>query len=194
MAFSKGKRIEDETSRRIIDLAVGIGCREGEGALTVTRLCRELSCDRRVIYNRFRDIDEINMLVARRCNEELIKKAAAAVKEDASYCDNLLARIITAFTCVYERNSYFQYYTACYEVSEDGVQNGFLQDLECVIEEGKVLGEVNAAADSRRAAESLWLIMTSAGKMLALNSSLKYQDALDTVKFGVLAVLEYIKA
>ena len=43
MAFSKGKRIEDETSKRIIDLAVNIGCREGADALTVTRLCRELS-------------------------------------------------------------------------------------------------------------------------------------------------------
>ncbi len=40
MAFSKGKRIEDETSKRIVDLAVNIGCREGADALTVTRLCR----------------------------------------------------------------------------------------------------------------------------------------------------------
>ena len=72
MAFSKGKRIEDETSKRIIDLAVNIGCKEGPDALTVTRICRELNCDRRVIYNRFRDLDEINLLVAKRCNEELI--------------------------------------------------------------------------------------------------------------------------
>ena len=38
MAFSKGKRIEDETSKRIIDLAVNIGCKEGTGALTVVKL------------------------------------------------------------------------------------------------------------------------------------------------------------
>ncbi len=36
MAFSKGKRIEDETSKRIVDLAVNIGCKEGMSALTVT--------------------------------------------------------------------------------------------------------------------------------------------------------------
>ena len=70
MAFSKGKRIEDETSNRIVNLAVKIGCKEGPDALTVTRICRELSCDRRVIYNRFRDVDEINLIVADRCNKE----------------------------------------------------------------------------------------------------------------------------
>ena len=77
MAFSKGKRIEDETSKRIVDLAVNIGCKEGPDALTVTRICKELNCDRRVIYNRFRDLDEINLLVANRCNQELIAKASA---------------------------------------------------------------------------------------------------------------------
>ena len=79
MAFSKGKRIEDETSNRIVNLAVKIGCKERPDALTVTRICRELSCDRRVIYNRFRDVDEINLIVADRCNKELIANARAAI-------------------------------------------------------------------------------------------------------------------
>lgn len=193
MAFSKGKRIEDETSKRIIDLAVSIGCREGAGALTVTRLCRELNCDRRVIYNRFRDIDEINMIVAERCNEELIKRAEMAVKEGASYYDNLMARITTAFTGIYEKNAYFQYYTALYEMSEGGVKNAFLQDLERIIEKGKASGEVTPVTDSKRAAESLWLITTGVSRMLALNTGYKYQDALDTMLYGVRAVLEYMK-
>ncbi len=88
MAFSKGKRIEDETSKRIVDLAVNIGCREGADALTVTRLCRELSCDRRVIYNRFRDIDEINMIVAQRAYE-MNSKAITASDEMLQQANNL---------------------------------------------------------------------------------------------------------
>lgn len=193
MAFSKGKRIEDETSKRIIDLAVNIGCKEGTGALTVTRLCRELSCDRRVIYNRFRDIDEVNMIVAKRCNEELIKRAEASAREDASYYDNLLARIMTAFTYIYEKNAYFQYYTALYEVSEGGVRNALLQELERLIEEGKAQGAVNAATDSRRCAEMLWIITTGISKMLAMNTGYKYQDAKDTMLYGVQAVFESMK-
>lgn len=193
MAFSKGKRIEDETSKRIIDLAVNIGCKEGTGALTVTRLCRELNCDRRVIYNRFRDIDEVNMIVAKRCNEELIQRAEASVQEGASYYDNLLARIMTAFTYIYEKNAYFQYYTALYEVSESGVRNELLQELERLIEEGKTQGAVNAATDSRRCAEMLWIITTGISKMLAMNTGYKYQDAKDTMLYGVQAVFESMK-
>ena len=118
MAFSNGKRIEDETSKRIVDLAVNIGCREGADALTVTRLCRELNCDRRVIYNRFRDIDEINLVVAQRCNEELMAKAKNALKPQASFEENFITLIKTAFTYIYEKNSYFQHYTALYKVTE----------------------------------------------------------------------------
>lgn len=97
MAFSKGKRIDDETSQRIIDLAVHIGCVEGPDALTVTRICRELNCDRRVIYNRFRDIDEINLIVAGRCNDELIRNAQNAMKEEAGYYENLIALVQAEF-------------------------------------------------------------------------------------------------
>ena len=193
MAFSKGKRIEDETSKRIIDLAVNIGCKEGTGALTVTRLCKELNCDRRVIYNRFRDIDEVNMIVAKRCNEELIREAEASVQEDASYYENLLSRIMTVFSYIYEKNAYFQYYTALYEVSESGVKNELLQDLERVIEEGKTQGAVNAVTDSKRAAETLWIIATGISNMLALNTGYKYQDARDTMLYGVQAVFESMK-
>lgn len=193
MAFSKGKRIEDETSRRIVDLAVNIGCKEGVGALTVTRLCRELNCDRRVIYNRFRDIDEINLLVAKRCNEELIQKAQEQAPQDASYYERFLARIMTVFTYIYEKNASFQYYTALYEISQDGVRNELLQDWERIVEEGKALGAVNAETDSRCAAETLWIIATGIGKMLASNTGYPYQDARDTMLYGVRAVFETMK-
>ena len=192
MAFSKGKRIEDETSVRIIALAANIGCKEGADALSVTRLCRELNCDRRVIYNRFRGVDELNLRVADRCNDELIKKAAEAAAEGGSYYDNFLTKIMAVFSHIYERNAYFQYYTALYEVSEGCMQNKLLQEFERMIEDGKAKGAVRARADSRQAAKNIWIIVTGIGRVLAENAECKYQDAADTVMYGVKAVLEYI--
>jgi len=193
MAFSKGKRIEDETSRRIIDLAVNIGCREGADALTVTRLCRELNCDRRVIYNRFRDIDEISLIVAQRCNEELMAKARTAINPQASFYDNFIALIKAAFAYIYEKNAYFQHYTALYQVTEEGVRNGILQSLTDLIEEGKATGDVRAETDSYRAAENIWLITTGISGMLAANVKYKYQDGLDTMLYGIEAISAYMK-
>lgn len=193
MAFSKGKRIEDEMSRRIIDLAVNIGCKEGEEAVTVTRLCRELNCDRRVIYNRFRDVDEINLLVARRCNEELLAKARTANDPQMSYDDNFLAFMKTAFTYIYEKNAHFQHYTALYQVTEDGVINEVLQELADLIEAGKAAGAVSVETDSAKAAQNIWLIFTGTGGMLAANDGYKYRDGLDAMLSGVRAVLAYIK-
>lgn len=192
MAFSKGKRIEDETSKRIIDHAMNIGCKEGADALTVTRLCRELNCDRRVIYNRFRDVDEINLIVARRCSEELIANARAAMSQQNSFYDNFIAFIKAAFTYIYERNSHFQHYTVMYKVTDEGIRNGILQVLENLIEEGKASGEVKADIDSDKLAKSIWLISTGISGILAANSNYKYQDGMDTMMYGVKAILEYM--
>ena len=193
MAFSKGKRIEDETSKRIIDLAVNIGCKEGPDALTVTRICRELNCDRRVIYNRFRDVDELNLIVADKCNEELITSAKAAVNPQASYYDNFIAFIKAAFAYIYEKNSYFQYYTALYRVTDDGVRNEILQDLIDLIENGKTTGDVSVDTNSIEAAENIWLIATGVSHMLASNANYKYQDGLNTMLYGVKAISSYMK-
>ena len=123
MAFSKGKRIEDETSKRIIDLAVSIGCNEGPDALTVTRICKELNCDRRVVYNRFRDVDELNMIVADRCGQELIEKAKISIKDEALFYDNLMLFIESIFTYIHQKNAYFQYYTSLYEIVDNRIKN-----------------------------------------------------------------------
>ena len=194
MAFSKGKRIEDETSKRIIDLAVNIGCKEGPEALTVTRICRELNCDRRVIYNRFRYVDELNLIVSEKCNEELITHAEAVIDPQAPYFDNFMAFVEAAFAYVYEKNSYFQYYMALYRVMDDGVRNEILQYLIDLIEKGKASGDVKAETNSIEAAENIWLMGVGASNMLASNANYKYQDGLGTVLYGVKAILSYMKA
>ena len=73
------------------------------------------------------------------------------------------------------------------------VKNELLQDLESMVEEGKAQGVVNAATDSRRAAETLWLIVTSISRMLAGNTGYPYHDARDTMLYGVQAVFETMK-
>lgn len=193
MAFSKGKRIEDETSKRIVNLAVNIGCREGVDALTVTRLCRELNCDRRVIYNRFRDIDEINLMVAQRCNEEILAKAKTVLTSQASFYENIIALVQAMFTYIYEKNAYFQYYTILYTVTDKGVKNEIIHYLTYLIEQGKTSGGVRAETDSSRVAQNIWILLTGIGSMLAANVNYKYQDGLGTLLYGVEALVSYIR-
>lgn len=193
MAFSKGKRIEDETSKRIVNLAVNIGCHEGVDALTVTRLCRELNCDRRVIYNRFRDIDEINLVVAQRCNEEILAKAKTVLTSQISFYENIIALVQAMFTYIYEKNAYFQYYTILYTVTDKGVKNEIIHYLTYLIEQGKTSGSVRAEIDSSRVAQNIWILLTGIGSMLAANVNYKYQDGLDTLLYGVEALVSYIR-
>ncbi|MFG6367933.1 MAG: TetR/AcrR family transcriptional regulator [Lachnospiraceae bacterium] len=193
MAFSKGKRIEDETSKRIEDLAVNIGCHEGVDALTVTRLCKELNCDRRVIYNRFRDIDEINLLVAQRCNEEILAKAKTVITPQVSFYENMTALVEAMFTYIYEKNAYFQHYTILYTVTDKGLKNEIVHYLTYLIEQGKLSGDVRAEINSSGVAQNIWILMTGIGSMLAANVNYKYQQGLNTLLYGVEALVSYMK-
>lgn len=193
MAFSKGKRIEDETSKRIVNLAVNIGCHEGADALTVTRLCKELNCDRRVIYNRFRDIDEIHLMVAQRCNEEVLEKARTVITAQASLYENVIALVRTAFTYIYEKSVPFEYYTILYTITSEGLQNEIAHYLADLIEQGKLSGDVRAEINSSRVAQNIWILMTGIGRMLATNVNYQYQEGLSTLLCGVEALMSYIK-
>lgn len=193
MAFSKGKRIEDETSKRIVNLAINIGCHEGVEALTVTRLCKELNCDRRVIYNRFRDIDEINLVVAQRCNEEILEKAKTVMTSQVSLYENVIALIRTAFTYIYEKRVHFQYYTTLYTITNEKVQNEIVHYLTYLIEQGKTSGDTRARINSSSIAQNIWILMTGIGSMLATNGNYKYQEGLNTLLCGIEALMSYIR-
>lgn len=193
MAFSKGKRIEDETSTRIIDLAVNIGCKEGPDALTVTRICRELNCDRRVIYNRFRDVDEINFIVAGRCNEELIADANEKCRDISSFDEKFGSFVKNVFMYIYEKNAYFQYFTNLYQITDEGIDNGILNELYVLIEEGKKQGAVSENVRSLDAAQSMWLAISGISSMLAKNVKYKYPQALSCLEFSIQSVIKNFK-
>lgn len=190
MAFSKGKRIEDETSTRIIDLAVNIGCKEGPDALTVTRICRELNCDRRVIYNRFRDVDEINFIVAGKCNEELIAYAKNKIVDLTGFQDRFSDFVKNVFSYIYERNAYYQYFTNLYQITEGGIENGILQELQNMIEEGKRQGAVNSQKNCVDAAQSMWIAISGISSILAKNVQYKFPEAMSTLEFSIEAILK----
>lgn len=191
MAFSKGKRIEDETSIRIIDLAVNIGCKEGPDALTVTRICKELNCDRRVIYNRFRDVDEIIYIVAEKCNDEIVTKALSQISDSGSFCENFSEFMKNAFTIIYEKNVFFQYYTSLYQLDEKGISNGVLEAVARMMTEAQKKGVVKEEIDCQECAQIMWHELVGISGILAKNLNYKFQEAMSTLMIGVDAILLY---
>ena len=97
------------------------------------------------------------------------------------------------FTYIYEKNSYFQYYTALYKVTDKGVKNEILQELAALIEEGKATGDVRVETDSYMAAQNVWLLMTGIGTILATNIDYRYQEGLDTLLYGIEAISSYMR-
>lgn len=192
MAFSKGKRIEDETSKRIIDLSVNIGCKEGPDALTVTRICRELNCDRRVVYNRFRDVEELSLIVSDRCCDELIENTRGIINTDELKFDDFIRFIKKIFNYISDKNAYFQHYTSLYEVEENKIKNRFLQELERIMNDYKNSGLIISEADIASSAQNIWLLITGSGYILNNNEECNYEKFLKSVLAGTDAIFRNI--
>lgn len=192
MAFSKGKRIEDETSKRIIDLSINIGCKEGPDALTVTRICRELNCDRRVVYNRFRDVEELSLIVSDRCCDELIENARGIINADELKFDDFIRFIEKIFNYISEKNVYFQHYTSLYEVEDNKIKNRFLQELERVMNDYKNSRLIISDADIESSAQNIWLLITGSGYILNNNEECNCEEFLKSVLSGTDAIFKNI--
>lgn len=120
-------------------------------------------------------------------------KARAAVNPQDSFYERFLALIKAAFAYIYEKNAYFQYYTALYRITDNGVKNEILQEMMQMIEDGKAAGDVCAETDSHKAAENIWILTTGISGMLAANRNYRYQDGLSTMLYGVEAIMSYMK-
>ena len=92
------------------------------------------------------------------------------------------------FTYIYEKNAFFQYYTALYQVEETGIHNEILQNLEAYIEKGKESGQVNEHVTPGQAAECIWLMLTGISGMLASHVNYKYQEGYKTLTYGLEAI------
>ena len=63
MAYSNNVRIEDDLTKKIIDVATKIAYDDGVGEVTVKRILDEMGVTNRVFYNRFSNINEVILII-----------------------------------------------------------------------------------------------------------------------------------
>ena len=142
MAYSRGIRLEDETSKTIIATAAQIARREGMEELTVKRVLTELKVSNRVFYNRFRNIDDVIQVLYEDLVQEIRSSLERVQQPAQSYPDYLLELAVAAVEKIYQNTLHFKQYLFSYQVANDTNRDWWLKKIQQLLRRGMEQGEL----------------------------------------------------
>ena len=71
MSYSQGTKLQDKISQEIIACVGKMVYKEGANGISVRAVLKELNITNRVFYNRFRNIDEVLLIISQKIVKEM---------------------------------------------------------------------------------------------------------------------------
>ena len=180
MAYSRGIRLEDETSKTIIATAAQIARREGMEELTVKRVLTELKVSNRVFYNRFRNIDDVIQVLYEDLVQEIRSSLEQVQQPAQSYPDYLLELAVAAVEKIYQNTLHFKQYLFSYQVANDTNRDWWLQKIQQLLRRGMEQGELKVN-DPVKMSYGVWCFCLGFHRD-AVGDELTEQEAMDAFR------------
>ena len=180
MAYSRGIRLEDETSKTIIATAAQIARREGMEELTVKRVLTELKVSNRVFYNRFRNIDDVIQVLYEDLVQEIRSSLERVQQPAQSYPDYLLELAVAAVEKIYQNTLHFKQYLFSYQVANDTNRDWWLKKIQQLLRRGMEQGELKVN-DPVKMSYGVWCFCLGFHRD-AVGDELTEQEAMDAFR------------
>ena len=180
MAYSRGIRLEDETSKTIIATAAQIARREGMEELTVKRVLTELKVSNRVFYNRFRNIDDVIQVLYEDLVQEIRSSLERVQQPAQSYPDYLLELAVAAVEKIYQNTLHFKQYLFSYQVANDTNRDWWLKKIQQLLRSGMEQGELKVN-DPVKMSYGVWCFCLGFHRD-AVGEELTEQEAMDAFR------------
>lgn len=180
MAYSRGIRLEDETSKTIIATAAQIARREGMEELTVKRVLTELKVSNRVFYNRFRNIDDVIQVLYEDLVQEIRSSLERVQQPAQSYPDYLLELAVAAVEKIYQNTLHFKQYLFSYQVANDTNRDWWLKKIQQLLCRGMEQGELKVN-DPVKMSYGVWCFCLGFHRD-AVGDELTEQEAMDAFR------------
>lgn len=180
MAYSRGIRLEDETSKTIIATAAQIARREGMEELTVKRVLTELKVSNRVFYNRFRNIDDVIQVLYEDLVQEIRSSLERVQQPAQSYPDYLLELAVAAVEKIYQNTLHFKQYLFSYQVANDTNRDWWLKNIQQLLRRGMEQGELKVN-DPVKMSYGVWCFCLGFHRD-AVGDELTEQEAMDAFR------------
>ena len=136
MEYSRGVKLEDELTDRIVDVATEIAYSDGVSHISVKRIISEMGVSNRVFYNRFRNIQDVLDIVYHRIVHQIRSCILVEYDESQDYYEYLLTICVAVLKSTYENKLHFSQYMFEYDSYSDNNRNWWIEHIKPLIQYG----------------------------------------------------------
>ena len=191
MAYSKGVKLEDELTDKIVDVATKIAYEDGVSQINVKRIITELGVSNRVFYNRFKNIQDVLDIVYHRIVEQMRECIKTEYDESCDYYDYLQNIAVAVLKRTYEDKLHFSQYMFAYDSYNESNRNWWIEHIKPLIQYGidnGLLKDVNTTYISY----SVWCFCRGFNAD-AIGKGLTVEEALESFKLGLSCIIDGLK-
>ncbi len=155
MAFSRGNRLEDDISRKIIEITAEIVNTEGAEYVTVKRILEKLGTTNRVFYNRFQNVEDVLQKVYE--NEIMDMRGCVVQAYDGTtdFYEYLMNLAVSTLERTYTLKKQFKNYMFRHDELSDNNRRWWLDQIAQILEYGMNKGYLRKE-NSKELSYSVW--------------------------------------
>lgn len=191
MAYSKGVRLVDGISEKIISIATKIAYEYGVGHITVKRILSELGATNRVFYNRFRNINDVLIIVYERIMNQMRQCITNGYDGKKDYFEYMMDIALDVLCKTYENKLHFSQYMFEYDSYKDSNRNWWIEHMIPILEYGIEKGLLKKM-DTRLLSYTIWCFCRGFNAD-AVGGGLSLEEAKASFKLGFGCLLEGMK-
>lgn len=182
MPYSRGIRINDDISLKIIDTAMEIASREGIASLTVSKIINTMGVTNRVFYNRFKGVPDVITEVYYKVVSKLRSCFDTPYDKKQDLCEYIMNLAVSVLEKTYETKLHFAGYLYNYDAFLEENREWWISHMIPLIEYGIKEG-IFEETDSRLLAYSVWCYCRGFNAS-AIGNNLSKDEAIKAFKLG----------
>lgn len=182
MPYSRGTKIEDEISLKIIDTAMEIASEEGIASLTVSKIINRMDVTNRVFYNRFKDVPDVIAAVYDKVVFQLRGCFDTPYDGKQDLCEYIMGLAVSVLKKTYETKLHFAGYLYNYDIFLDENREWWINHMIPLIDLGIEQG-IFKKTDSRLLAYSVWCYCRGFNAS-SVGNNLSKEEAIKAFKLG----------
>jgi AcrR family transcriptional regulator len=184
--------IHDEMSEKIIETVAEMAAAEGVQSVNIRKIMYRLNITNRVFYNRFRNLNEVLVIVSDRTVQEVRKSLKFKFDKEKDFFEQIMDEVEKTLIISYETRMNFAHYV----FENDSVSNSnyqwWMDEIKKILNYAMTNGYIKTV-DTEMTAYALWCFIRGFNTD-AIGRKLPLEEALKRYRYGFKFILNGLKA
>lgn len=191
MPYSRGVKLQDEVSDKIISAATKMALNNGVGCLSVKAIINELNITNRVFYNRFKNLNEVLECIYQNVVQAMRQCILVEYDGKQDYYEFLIDIAASVLKKTYENKLHFSQYMFEYDSLNAANRNWWMERIKALLQYGIDRGLLKNT-DLNLLCYSIWCFCLGFNTS-SIGTDLTVDEAVAAFRLGIGTMLEGLR-